>query len=144
MLCACCSSASSLEIRTRCFLQVGYPVDSRTSKPHLVFRHKAYEIALSELATQMGSIKVSSFEMYKFDPFPPHISGNSCMVMFWVACELLQFAATQLATSWDLSPRQHLFGRIQLLKTRERCRARALALELKPELTTMERCEMDG
>ena len=59
MLCACCSSASSLAIRTGIFsksvtlwtaLQI--PV---WSKPHLVFRHKVYEIALSEvLATQMG------------------------------------------------------------------------------------------
>ena len=61
--------------------------------------HKVYEIALSEvLATQMGvterSIKVSSSELYKLDPFSPH-SGNSCIVMLWVACELLQFAATQ-------------------------------------------------
>ena len=40
------------------------------------------------------SIKVSSFELYKFDPFSPH-SRNSCIVMLWVACELLQFAATQ-------------------------------------------------
>ena len=59
MLCACCSSASSSEIRTGIFsksvtlwtaLQI--PL---WSKPHLVFRHKVYEIALSEvLATQMG------------------------------------------------------------------------------------------
>ena len=59
MLCACCSSSSSLEIRTGIFsksvtlwtaLQI-----SLWSKPHLVFRHKVYEIALSEvLTTQMG------------------------------------------------------------------------------------------
>ena len=58
MLCACCSSASSLEIRTGIFsksvtlwtaLQI--PL---WSKLHLVFHHKDYEIALSEvLATQM-------------------------------------------------------------------------------------------
>ena len=59
MLCACHLSASSLEIQTGIFsksitlwtaLQI--PL---WSKPHLVFRHKVYEIALSEvLATQMG------------------------------------------------------------------------------------------
>ena len=59
MLCACCSLALSLEIRTGIFsksvtlwtaLQI-----LLLSKPHLVFRHKVYEIALSEvLATQMG------------------------------------------------------------------------------------------
>ena len=59
MLCACCSSASSLEIRTGIFsksvtlwtaLQI--PL---WSKHHLVFHHKVYEIALSKvLATQMG------------------------------------------------------------------------------------------
>ena len=47
------------------------------ANPHLVFRHKFYEIALSEvLATQMGVTEaqhqVSSFELYKFDPFSPH------------------------------------------------------------------------
>ena len=31
MLCACCSSASSLEIRTGIFFQVGYPVDCPTN-----------------------------------------------------------------------------------------------------------------
>ena len=59
MLCPCCSSTSSLENRAGIFsksvtlwtaLQI--PL---WSKPHLVFRHKVYEIALSEvLATQMG------------------------------------------------------------------------------------------
>jgi len=59
MLCACCSSTSSLENRAGIFsksvtlwtaLQI--PL---WSKPHLVFRHKVYEIALSKvLATQMG------------------------------------------------------------------------------------------
>ena len=84
MLCTCCSLVSSLEIRTGLFsksvtlwtaLQI-----LLWSKPHLVFRHKVYEIALKEvLATQMAwlrrSIKVSSFEMYKFDPISPH-SGS--------------------------------------------------------------------
>ena len=46
------------------------------SKPHAVF-HGVCEIALTEvLATQMGvmqcSKKVSSFELYKFNPFSPH------------------------------------------------------------------------
>ena len=59
MLCACCSSASSLEIRTGFFCKsvtlwtaLQIPL---SSKPHLGFPHKVYEIALSEvLATQMG------------------------------------------------------------------------------------------
>ena len=59
MLCACCSSASSLEIWTGFFCKsvtlwtaLQIPL---WSKPHLVFHHKVYEIALSEvLATQMG------------------------------------------------------------------------------------------
>ena len=63
MLCACCSSASSLEIRTGIFSNL---VTLRTaiqiqlwSKPHLVFRHKIYEIVLSEvLATQIGVTEV--------------------------------------------------------------------------------------
>ena len=84
MLCACCSSASSLDIR------IGFFCKSVTlwtaiqiplwSKPHLVFRHKVYEIALSEvLATQMGVTeaqhKSQPFELYKFDPFSPN-SGS--------------------------------------------------------------------
>ena len=62
MRCAC-SSASSLEIRTGFFCK---SVTLWTalqillwSKPHLVFRHKVYKIALSEvLATQMGMTEV--------------------------------------------------------------------------------------
>ena len=69
---------------------------------HLVF-HKIYEIELSEvLATKMSvtrrSIKVSSFELYKFDPFSPHsesIPQELVHSFVWVACELLQFVATQ-------------------------------------------------
>ena len=65
------------------------------SKPHLVFRHKVYEIALSEvLATQMGvteaqhqSQLVSLNQLYNFSPHS--------IAMLWVACELLQFAAIQ-------------------------------------------------
>ena len=46
------------------------------AKPHAVF-HEVCEIALTEvLATQMGvmrrSKKVSSFELYKFNPLSPH------------------------------------------------------------------------
>ena len=46
------------------------------SKPHAVF-HGVCEIALTEvLATQMGVVrrskKVSSFELYKFNPLSPH------------------------------------------------------------------------
>ena len=58
MLCACCLSASSLEIRTGIFSKLVTRWTALQiplwSKPHLVFHHKVYEIALSEvLATQM-------------------------------------------------------------------------------------------
>ena len=69
------------------------------SKPHAVF-HGVCEIAIAlieVLATQMGvmrrSKKVSSFELYKFNPLLPHC--GSCIVIPGVVCELLQFAATQ-------------------------------------------------
>ena len=59
MLCACCLSASSLEIRTRFFCKsvtlwtaLQIPL---WSKPRLVFRHKVDKITFREvLATQMG------------------------------------------------------------------------------------------
>ena len=44
------------------------------------------------------SKKVSSFELYKFNPLSPHcvrLRGSSCIVIPGVVCELLQFAATQ-------------------------------------------------
>ena len=63
-LVSCCAlaapaSASSLEIRTGIFsksVTLWTPLQIPVwSKPHLVFRHKVYEIALSEaFATQMG------------------------------------------------------------------------------------------
>ena len=83
MLCACCSSASSLEIQTWIFsksvtlwtaLQI--PL---WSKPHLVFRHKVYKIALSEvLTTQMGVTEVQQsarLNCTNLTPFLPH-SGS--------------------------------------------------------------------
>ena len=107
MLCACCSSASSLEIRT------GIVSKSLTlwtalqiplwSKPHLVFRHKVYEIALSEvLATQTivteaqhQSQLVWIVQIWHFRLTAGWFRENSCIVMLWAACELLQFAAIQ-------------------------------------------------
>ena len=59
MLCACCLSASSLEIQTW-ILSKSVTLSTALqillwSKPHLVFCHKVYKIALSEvLAKQMG------------------------------------------------------------------------------------------
>ena len=66
------------------------------AKPHAVF-HGVCKIALTEvLATQMGvmrrSKKVSSFELYKLNPFSPPCES---IVIPGVVCELLQFAATQ-------------------------------------------------
>ena len=65
--------------------------------------HGVCKIALTEvLATQIGMVqhskKVSSFELYKFNPLLPHcgsIARSSCIVIPGVVCELLQFAATQ-------------------------------------------------
>ena len=57
-------------------------------------KSRSMKCSLHKKALLRHSIKVSSFELYKFDPFSPH-SWNSCIVMLWVACELLQFAATQ-------------------------------------------------
>ena len=41
------------------------------------------------------SKKVSSFELYKFNPLSPHC--RLCIAIPAVICELLQFAATQKA-----------------------------------------------
>ena len=81
--------------------QEGFWKSTRTlcqlrSKPH----HGVYKILLTEvLATQMcmmrHSKKVSSFELYKFNPLLPHC--RSCIAIPAVICELLQFAATQKA-----------------------------------------------
>ena len=84
MLCACYSSASSLEIQTGFFSKsvtlwtaLHIPL---WSKPHLVFCHKVYEIALSEvLATQMGVTEAQHQNqlvwIVQIDPFSPH-SGS--------------------------------------------------------------------
>ena len=110
-LVSCCAlaapaSASSLEIQTGFFsklvtlwttLQI-----SLWSKPHLVFRHKVYEIALSkELTTQMGVTEAQHQSQFIwivqiwpiFVVTVGRFHGNSCIVMLWVSCELLQFAA---------------------------------------------------
>ena len=76
------------------------------AKPHAVF-YGVCEIALTEvlatevLATQMGVIrrskKISSFELIHFRLTAGRLRGSSCIVIPGVVCELLQFAATQLA-----------------------------------------------
>ena len=94
LFCFRCSAVCFLHRRECCWLQI--PLW------YAVF-NKVCEIILSEvLATQMGvmrcSIKVSSFEMHKFGPFSPHrwsIPRELVHSYVWVACELLQFAATQ-------------------------------------------------
>ena len=77
--------------------------NSALNKPHLVFRHKVYEIALSEvLATQMGvteakaskSARLNRTNLTHFHLTAGQFRRNSCIVMLWFACELLQFAAT--------------------------------------------------
>ena len=60
-VCTCCSSASSLEIQTGIVLVTLWTALQTPlwSKPHLVFQHKLYKIALSEvIATQMGVTEV--------------------------------------------------------------------------------------
>ena len=53
------------------------------SKPHTVI-HGVCEIALTEvLATQMGSRKVSSFELYKFNPLSPHCGSIARELVHW-------------------------------------------------------------
>ena len=84
MLCACCSSASSLEIRT------GFFCKSFTLWTAYKFLFEAYLIwysavkftklhsakcSLHKWAWLRRSIKVSLFELYKFDSFSPH-SGS--------------------------------------------------------------------
>ena len=82
MLCACCSSASSLEIRTgilsksvTLWTALQIPL---WSKPHLVYRHivkftksHSAKCSLHKWAWLRLSTKVCSFELYKFDPFSP-------------------------------------------------------------------------
>ena len=110
MLCACCSSASYLEIRTGIFsksvtlwtaLQI--PL---WSKPHLVFRHKVYKNRTQRSARYTNgrdwgaaskSARLNCTNLTHFRLTVGRFRGNSCIVMLWAACELLQFAATQQA-----------------------------------------------
>ena len=69
-------SRISLSLSGRILKEYRNIVSASKQKPHAVF-HGVCEIALIEvLATQMGvmwrSKKVSSFELYKFNPFSPH------------------------------------------------------------------------
>ena len=65
--------------------------------------NKVCEITLSEmLATHMGvmgaaltSARLKCTNLIYFRLTAGRFRGNSCIVMFWVTCELLQFAATQ-------------------------------------------------
>ena len=87
------------------FFQVGYAVDSPTNSalkqtPFDIAPDKVYEIALSEvLATHRGaaskSARLNCTNLTHFRLTAGRFRGNSCIVMLWVACELLQFAATQ-------------------------------------------------
>ena len=51
--------------------------------------------SLHKWAWLRRSIKVSSFELYKFGLTTGRFRGNSYIVMLWVACELLHFDAAQ-------------------------------------------------
>ena len=110
MLCACCSSASSLEIRTGFFFQVGYPVGSPTNSalkqtsfdiPPLSLRNRTKRrgytelIGVTEAQHQSKSARLNCTNLTHFRLIAGRFRGNSCIVMLWVACGLIQFAATQ-------------------------------------------------
>ena len=68
--------------------------------------------SLHKWACLRRSIKVSSFELYEFDPFrltAGRFRRNSCVVMLWVACELLQFAAIHEAGMVRVFCRPHAY-----------------------------------
>ena len=46
-------------------------IESAWSKPHVVF-HGVCEIAFTQMGVMRRSEKVSSFELYKFNPLSPH------------------------------------------------------------------------
>ena len=56
--------------------------------------------------------KVGTFKLHSFHPIfsaqRVEFAGNSCMVMFWVSCELLQFAAARRTASPDISCRSRI------------------------------------
>ena len=108
MLCACCSSASSLEIRTGIFSEsvtLWTILQIRLwSKPHLVFHHRRLRNRTQRSArytyrrdwgAASKSARLNCTHLTHFRITAGRFRGNSCIVMLWVACELLQFAATQ-------------------------------------------------
>ena len=85
-LVSCCALAARLEISNWIFFQVGYPVDSPTNFalkqtlfgiPPSSLRNRTRRSARYTNGRDWGaaSTEVSSFELYKFDPFSPH-SGS--------------------------------------------------------------------
>ena len=87
------------------------------SKPHLVFRHKVYEIATQRSARYThgrdcgAASKSARFNCTNWTHFrlTSRFRGNSCIVMLWVACELLQFAAIQQAGMVRAFCRSHAY-----------------------------------
>ena len=84
MLCACCSSALSLEIRTGFFcksvtlwtaLQIHFEANPIWYSAIKFTKSHSAKCSLHKWAWLKRSIKVSSFELYKLDPFSPH-SGS--------------------------------------------------------------------
>ena len=108
MLCICCSSASSLEIQTGFFpsqLPCGQPYKfcfeanpiwysaTKFTKSHSV------KCSLHKWAWLRCSIKVSSLELYRFDPFSPHsgsilqeLMHSYALGCLWVVKSLLQYS----------------------------------------------------
>ena len=119
MLCACCSSASSLEIRTGFFffasrLPCGHaalqiPLWSKPiwySAIKFTKSHSA-KCSLHKWAWLRRSIKVSSFELYKFDPFSLHSAS--------IPRELVHSYALGLLVSCYSLLQQCRPGRLELL-----------------------------
>ena len=109
MLCACCSSASSLEIRTGIFyksLPCGQLYKSRLeanpiwysainfTKSHLV------KCSLPKWMWLRCSIKVSLFEQYKFDPFLPHGGSFPLKIVHSYALGCLWVVTVCCNTAW--------------------------------------------
>ena len=106
MLCACCSSASSLEIRTRFFfasrLPCGQPYKFRfEANPiwHSAIKftksHSA-KCSLHKWAQHQSTARLNCTNLTYFRLTAGRFCGNSCIVMLWVACELLLFACNTI------------------------------------------------
>ena len=88
------------------FVQVGYPVDSHTNSalkqtsfgiPPLSLRNRTKRSAryTKLMGVTSKSARLNCTKLTHFRLTAGRFRGNSCIVILWVACGLLQFAATQ-------------------------------------------------